>query len=222
MKLVNVKIAKPVKRSTGLDFVDHVLDGGLVKGQTVLLSGASGSGRTTLVLQIAMSYVNRLRRTNPVSALYVAANDQVEYIKLKMNRLGRVPQHPARLLSCISDDRLESFVRDMSEYDLVIVDSIRGVKASRYEPGSVNGMTKVVETLVNKAKNNGHTLILINGIDSNGESFGHARIQHSVDTTILLDKAVRKDERVLRCEFKNRYGETQKKSLVTLSEKGFI
>ena len=60
------------------------LDGGLVAGQMCLLSGAPGSGKSTLVLAIADSVAKRLKR--PV--LYISGEESVEQIAIRAQRIG--------------------------------------------------------------------------------------------------------------------------------------
>ncbi|MFA7324371.1 MAG: ATPase domain-containing protein, partial [Candidatus Nanopelagicales bacterium] len=82
--------ADPVPRIvTGIGEFDRVLGGGLVAGQMCLLSGAPGSGKSTLVLAVADALAKRLRR--PV--LYISGEESVEQIAIRAQRIGATSDH---------------------------------------------------------------------------------------------------------------------------------
>lgn len=71
---------KKVERiKTNIEELDRVLGGGLVPGSLILLGGEPGIGKSTLALQLASIIPN---------ALYISAEESVEQIKLRADRLG--------------------------------------------------------------------------------------------------------------------------------------
>jgi len=54
-KIANIKLDKKERITTGIAEFDGVLGGGVVAGMVVLIGGAPGIGKSTLMLQIATS-----------------------------------------------------------------------------------------------------------------------------------------------------------------------
>lgn len=70
-----------IRFSTGMGELDRVLGGGAVKGSLVLVGGAPGIGKSTLMLQIC----DQLCRSATV--LYVSGEESERQIKLRAERL---------------------------------------------------------------------------------------------------------------------------------------
>jgi DNA repair protein RadA/Sms len=60
--------------------LNRVLGGGLVPGSIILLGGDPGIGKSTLLLQLAIS--------EPLKVLYVSGEESETQIKLRAERLG--------------------------------------------------------------------------------------------------------------------------------------
>ena len=71
------------RTTSGIEEFDRVLGGGIVAGSLVLIGGAPGIGKSTLVLQMA----ERLA-AGGVSVLYVSGEESERQIKLRGTRLG--------------------------------------------------------------------------------------------------------------------------------------
>ena len=69
--------------STGIDEMDRVLGGGIVAGSLVLIGGAPGIGKSTIVMQMA----DKLGR-NGTKVLYVSGEESERQIKMRGQRLG--------------------------------------------------------------------------------------------------------------------------------------
>ncbi len=82
LSLKDLDISPEIRFSTGMGELDRVLGGGAVKGSLVLVGGAPGVGKSTLMLQICES----LCRSNRV--LYVSGEESVRQLKLRAQRLG--------------------------------------------------------------------------------------------------------------------------------------
>ena len=68
---------------TGLQEVDRVLGGGFVPGSVVLLGGAPGIGKSTLLLQVAAQLAKGER-----SVLYASGEESLQQIAGRARRLG--------------------------------------------------------------------------------------------------------------------------------------
>ena len=102
---------------TGMGELDRVLGGGAVAGSLVLVGGAPGIGKSTLLLQICQQLCQERR------VLYVSGEESERQLKLRAQRLGVAP---AQLL-ILSETRLSDVVEavDETKPDILIVDSIQ-------------------------------------------------------------------------------------------------
>ena len=82
-KLVaEMTLDQEIRFPTGLAELDRVLGGGAVQGSLVLIGGAPGIGKSTLMLQIC----NELCKSAKV--LYVSGEESERQLKLRAQRLG--------------------------------------------------------------------------------------------------------------------------------------
>ena len=68
---------------TGIEELDRVLGGGIVKGSLVLVGGDPGIGKSTLLLQVCQ----RLSASGQ-KILYISGEESLKQIKLRANRMG--------------------------------------------------------------------------------------------------------------------------------------
>jgi KaiC/GvpD/RAD55 family RecA-like ATPase len=71
------------KIKTGIPGLDEMLDGGLIPGRTYIVSGASGTGKTTLAMQFLIEGATHGER-----ALYIALDEPPNEVKKNMMNLG--------------------------------------------------------------------------------------------------------------------------------------
>ena len=106
-----------VRYKTGLNELDRVLGGGLVKGSVVLLSGEPGIGKSTILLQIC-----RFLGGNH-TILYISGEESVRQIKLRAGRLGVESENLYLLALTDAETVCDAIVENKP--DIVIVDSIQ-------------------------------------------------------------------------------------------------
>ena len=106
-----------IRFSTGMGELDRVLGGGAVKGSLVLVGGAPGIGKSTLMLQICES----LCRENKV--LYVSGEESEHQLKLRAKRLDVQSERLFVISETSLGDLLESVAAEAP--DVLIVDSIQ-------------------------------------------------------------------------------------------------
>ena len=80
MKLSEVELTGEIRFNTGLQELDRVLGGGAVKGSLVLVGGAPGIGKSTLLLQLC----GNCSAEN--SVLYVTGEESVRQLKMQAAR----------------------------------------------------------------------------------------------------------------------------------------
>ena len=127
----SVEATDELRFPTGMSELDRVLGGGAVKGSLVLVGGAPGIGKSTLMLQICNSLCQF------ATVLYVSGEESERQIKLRAQRLGISGQG----LYLYSETNLDDVVAAVEEQkpDILIVDSIQTVYHgdSNASPGSV-------------------------------------------------------------------------------------
>ena len=82
LKLTEVSGDNEIRFSTGMGELDRVLGGGAVSGSLVLVGGAPGIGKSTLLLQICNSLCAGRK------VLYVSGEESEKQIKLRAQRIG--------------------------------------------------------------------------------------------------------------------------------------
>ena len=79
--LREIESTQELRFATGLSELDRVLGGGAVQGSLVLVGGAPGIGKSTLMLQICSQLCRSFR------VLYVSGEESERQIKLRAERL---------------------------------------------------------------------------------------------------------------------------------------
>ena len=80
--IAELDTAQEIRFPTGMGELDRVLGGGAVQGSLVLVGGAPGIGKSTLMLQIC----GKLSETAKI--LYVSGEESPRQLKLRADRLG--------------------------------------------------------------------------------------------------------------------------------------
>src|SRR6478735_6331316 len=118
---------------SGIAELDRVLGGGIVAGSLVLIGGAPGIGKSTIVIQMA----DKLCR-NGTKVLYVSGEESERQIKMRGERLGVA----AEKLFLLPETNLHAILGETEKLrpDYLIVDSIQTVYNEKIEsaPGSVS------------------------------------------------------------------------------------
>ena len=144
-----VEAGDELRFSTGMSELDRVLGGGAVRGSLVLLGGAPGIGKSTLMLQICQ----QMCRTSKV--LYVSGEESERQIKLRAERL-RVQGDNLYLLA---ETNLESIIEAVHQLapDVLIVDSVQTMQSESADSaaGSVSQIRAITSALTRFAKETG-------------------------------------------------------------------
>ncbi|MBQ9932258.1 MAG: DNA repair protein RadA [Ruminiclostridium sp.] len=213
-KLVSeMDIAQEIRFTTGLAELDRVLGGGAVKGSLVLIGGAPGIGKSTLMLQIC----DQLCRFAKV--LYVSGEESERQLKLRAERLG-VGQMGLYLFAENNLDAVVSAVEE-TQPDILIVDSIQtmynGEQTS--SPGSISQVKDCTMALMQMAKSQGTTVFVIGHVNKEGNLAGPKVLEHMVDCVLYFEGDRHMSYRILRAA-KNRYGATNEIGVFEMDDTG--
>ena len=186
--------------STGFAGVDRVLGGGLVPGSVVLLAGAPGIGKSTLLLQL-------------VSTLAAAGHPCL--LASGEEARGQVAERARRLgidgdgLSFTSGRDLDEVIGTAEELrpSVLVVDSIQTIRAEGSEglPGGVSQVRGCADGLQWLAKVHSIVVVLVGHVTKEGGLAGPRTLEHIVDTVLSFEGDPRSGRRILAAG-KNRFG----------------
>ena len=198
--------------STGLSEFDRVLGGGAVRGSVVLVGGAPGIGKSTLLLQMC-----GLAREEKI--LYVTGEESCRQLKMRANRLGVA----AEQLFILSETNLTDICAVIDELSptLVIIDSVQ----TMYSPeltsaaGSVPQVKECAMSVMRLAKVQGFTAFLVGHVNKDGAIAGPRVLEHMVDCVLYFEGERTTSFRLLRAA-KNRFGSTNELGVFEMAEHG--
>ena len=214
-KIGEVDCDSEIRFSTGMGELDRVLGGGAVAGSLVLVGGALGIGKSTLLLQIC----NSLCRGRKV--LYVSGEESERQLKLRAARLGVCPEE----LYILSETRLSDVLEavEAMQPDILIADSIQTLYHEENEssPGSVSQVKDCTMTLMQLSKSQGITVFVVGHINKDGNIAGPKVLEHMVDCVLYFEGDQNTSYRLLRAA-KNRFGSTNEIGVFEMADSGLI
>ena len=212
-RMAEVETGDELRFKTGMCELDRVLGGGAVKGSLVLLGGAPGIGKSTLMLQIC----EQLSQFSKV--LYVSGEESERQIKLRAERL-HVKGDNLFLLTETNLERILDTVHQLVP-DVLIVDSIQTLYNGDLTtaPGSVGQVKDCTMTLMQLAKGEGLTVFVIGHINKEGSIAGPKILEHMVDCVLYFEGEPHMSHRILRAA-KNRFGATNEIGVFEMQEFG--
>ncbi len=214
-RITQVDTGDEIRFSTGMGELDRVLGGGAVAGSLVLVGGAPGIGKSTLLLQICDQLCAQRR------VLYVSGEESERQLKLRAQRLG---VHSEELL-ILSETRLSDILEAAgeSQADILIVDSIQTLYNEENEsaPGSVSQVKDCTMALMQLSKQNGLTVFVVGHINKDGNIAGPKVLEHMVDCVLYFEGDHNSAYRLLRAA-KNRFGSTNEIGVFEMGEKGLV
>ena len=204
-----------IRFPTGMGELDRVLGGGAVKGSLVLVGGAPGIGKSTLMLQICES----LCRENKV--LYVSGEESEHQLKLRAKRLDVQSERLFVISETSLGDLLESVAAEAP--DVLIVDSIQTLYNEDLDSpaGGVGQVKDCTMALMQLAKGQGITVFVIGHVNKEGSIAGPKVLEHMVDCVLYFEGESAGPFRCLRAA-KNRYGSTNEIGVFEMSDHGLL
>lgn len=212
-KLQELNTDDEIRFSTGMGELDRVLGGGAVAGSLVLVGGAPGIGKSTLLLQICNSLCEGR------SVLYISGEESERQIKMRAVRLGVSPEN----LYILSETRLSDILEAVEELkpDILIVDSIQTLynEVIDSSPGSVTQVKDCTMNMMRLSKTDGITVFVVGHINKDGNIAGPKVLEHMVDCVLYFEGDPNTSYRLLRAA-KNRFGSTNEIGVFEMMDKG--
>ncbi len=222
-KIINQKSEKPIDLKsaynapqlerflTKINEIDRVLGGGILPGSIILLGGNPGIGKSTLALQL----LSKLKKIS----LYVSAEESKDQVAIRADRLLIDSSHVH-----ISSENNIDYILDQCvqlKPSLLIIDSIQTIYNDRLDalPGSVSQIRECGQQLLQFAKQNNTSILIIGHVTKEGTIAGPKMLEHTVDTVLYLEGDDRQDHRILRSD-KNRFGNTHEVGIFQMEVNG--
>ena len=194
------EIVESPRFDTGINELNRVLGGGLVKGSASLIGGDPGIGKSTLLLQTLCSLVNQ-----GCNALYISGEESTNQIRLRAQRL-QLQNNNLKLASATSvNDIIKALLKEQPQ--VAVIDSIQTI--FNPEIASAAGTVSQVRTcgndLINIAKSKNISLLIVSHVNKDGQIAGPKVLEHMVDTVLYFEGDKDYQFRILR-SIKNRFG----------------
>lgn len=180
--------------------LNRVLGGGLVPGSLILFGGEPGIGKSTLLLQLAVT-------TKALRVLYVSGEESDQQIKMRAERIG-VTNDTCFILTETNIQNIFTQAEEIQP-ELLVIDSIQTLYSSQIEssPGSISQVRECTAQLLRYAKLSNVPVFLIGHITKEGSLAGPKVLEHMVDSVLQFEGDRNHVYRLLR-SIKNRFGST--------------
>ena len=213
LELDRLDTSSEMRFKTGFKELDRVLGGGAVVGSLVLVGGAPGIGKSTLLLQICGLLDGSYK------ALYVSGEESQRQIKMRAERLG-VKGAGVFVLAETEIDEIIAAADELKP-DVLIVDSIQTLYDPQLtsSPGSVGQVKECTMALLRLSKSGGITVFLVGHVNKEGAIAGPKVLEHMVDCVLYFEGERSMNYRILRAA-KNRYGSTNEIGVFEMLDNG--
>ena len=200
---------------TGFGEVDRVLGGGMVPGSVVLLGGAPGIGKSTLLLQLAGQLQDRGH-----GVLYVSGEESAEQVAMRGLRVGTPTG-----VNFLASNELEEVVSALREVRpaVICVDSIQTISSRDLTtaPGGVAQVREAASVLQREVKEVGSACFLVGHVTKGGALAGPRTLEHLVDVVLHFEGQRSGDHRILRGS-KNRFGSVDEMAAFRMDSSGLV
>ena len=201
---------------TNLEELNRVLGGGFVDGSVILLSGAPGIGKSTLLLQI-MNNINELNEF-----VYISAEESVGQVLMRAQRIN-ISNSKLKIASASNMSKILSALQNIKPQSIVIIDSIQTVSSDFIQSpaGSISQVRACTLELVNFAKEHNVIIIIVGHVTKDGTIAGPKTLEHMVDIVLNFEGDKVSNYRILRGE-KNRYGAIDEIGVFSMESQGLV
>ena len=212
-RLSDISSTQDVRFSTGIDELNRVLGGGAVVGSLILIGGAPGIGKSTILLQLCGEIGSSKK------VLYISGEESEHQLKMRAKRIGVENGE----IFVLAETNMERILRSIDEInpDIVIVDSIQTVYLDHVEstPGSISQVRECTMALMRKTKANTFTTFIVGHVNKDGNIAGPKILEHMVDCVLYFEGEQNTTFRILRSA-KNRYGSTNEIGVFEMNDRG--
>jgi DNA repair protein RadA/Sms len=203
---------------------NRTLGGGIVPGSLILLGGEPGTGKSTLLLQIAHNL-----QQEGLRVLYASGEESVQQIKLRADRISDPSERDGASaggeIFLLAESNLELILAAIDEVKpaAIVVDSIQTAFSETLDsaPGSVSQVRHITMQLLNVAKQRNLPVFLIGHVTKDGSIAGPKVLEHIVDVVLYFEGEGRHQHRIIRA-VKNRFGATNEVGIFEMTSRGLM
>lgn len=213
-RIQDITARKEGRTSTGNHELDRVLGGGIVPGGVILLGGDPGIGKSTILLQTAEG----LGRQG-MKVLYISGEESEQQLKMRALRMAVTSDNIFYLSEINIPYITETILQEKP--DLVIIDSIQTMYSPDITsaPGSVSQIRENTNALIQIAKKDTISMVLVGHVTKEGSLAGPRILEHMVDTVLYFEGEKYHTYRMLRA-VKNRFGSTNELGIFEMTQRG--
>lgn len=213
-RLSEVKMSAELRMKTDIAELDHVLGGGIVQGSVVLIGGAPGIGKSTLLLQMCGALNKKGKKI-----LYISAEESAQQTKMRAERIANATDE----LYIVCETNLDVILEHIKKIspDVIIADSIQVLYSEEIASaaGSVGQVRECAAKLTVLAKNSGVAVFLVGHVTKEGSIAGPRVLEHLVDSVLYFEGDSQTSFRILRA-VKNRFGSTNEIGIFEMTAAG--
>ncbi len=214
VKLTECTVGESDRIYSGIEEIDRVLGGGIMRGSSIMIGGEPGIGKSTLMLQTAALIAENYK------ALYISGEESAAQIKQRSERLGI----NSRSLEVLCETNLDNVlsILEKVKYDFVVLDSIQTMTSAEVgnPPGTPNQLKYCCGMLTDWAKRYSKVVMMIAHVTKDGIIAGPKTVEHMVDTVLYFESSGT-DLRIVRAA-KNRFGSIDEFGLFQMKQEGLV
>lgn len=196
--------------------LSRVLGGGIVPGSLILLGGAPGVGKSTLLTMLCGQLAARGE-----TVVYLTAEESAAQVRARAQRLGALSDH----FLLVEQPVLERVLPQLYESPpaLLVVDSIQTVMSEEVDgaPGLISQIRSCGSILADFARGTGCAVVVIGHVTKDGDLAGPRVLEHLVDTVLYFEPQDEGMVRMVRA-FKNRFGRTGELAVLQMTNEGLV
>lgn len=214
VQISDIETGEEERISTGMEELDRVLGGGIVKGSLILVGGDPGIGKSTLLLQVCRNLSMEDRKV-----LYISGEESLQQIKIRADRIGDFSGN----VSLLCETNLEAIEQNVRQDmpDVVVIDSIQTMYREDVSsaPGSVSQVRESTSAFMALAKGLAISIFIVGHVTKEGMVAGPRVLEHMVDTVLYFEGDRHASYRILR-GVKNRFGSTNEIGVFEMCQEG--
>ncbi|MDR1086995.1 MAG: DNA repair protein RadA [Endomicrobium sp.] len=213
LKLNKVSDENFSRYKTNISEFDNMIGGGVAQGSLILLGGAPGIGKSTLMLHISGSL------SEHGTVLYISGEESLSQVKSRAERLKIKKDN----IFLASETNLQNIIDGVNKIlpQFLIIDSIQTTYHPELTsaPGTVGQVRETAAELLRIAKSKNITVFILGHVTKDGDLAGPRVLEHIVDTVLYFENERQHTYRILRA-YKNRFGPTSEIGIFEMYSEG--
>ena len=163
---------------TGMPAFDALLGGGFVQGSSLLLTGPPGAGKSTFLLQLLESSLQK--------SFYFTGEESIQQLKLRADRLS-VTSRAIAVMFETNVTRIAARVRH-DPPKILVIDSIQTMYTDLSDslPGTSAQVRKCTYLLRRLAQKESMILLIVGQVTKGLQAAGPKLLEHAVDAVLSL------------------------------------